>query len=74
MLSNKRSLIGKCLAGIPPAKREISFMGGQFVYTIVTMAPSAIWLYDNKFLSVLWLITFFRCASCSLPMPMNVVC
>lgn len=35
-------------------------MAGQFVYTFVTMAPSAIWLYDSKFLSVVWIITFFR--------------
>ena len=60
MLGNKRSIIGKTLARIPPAKREVSFMGGQFVYTIVTMAPSAIWLYDSRLLSVIWLVTFFR--------------
>lgn len=59
MLHNKRSIIGKTLAKIPPAKREVSFMAGQFVYTIVTMAPSAIWLYDSKVLSSLWLIVFF---------------
>lgn len=34
-------------------------MAGQFVYTIVTMAPSTIWLYDSKVLSVLWILTFF---------------
>ena len=60
MLNNKRSFIGKTLAKIPSARREPSFMAGQFVYTIVTMAPSIIWLYDSLFLSVLWLITFFR--------------
>lgn len=59
MLNNKRSFIGKTLAKIPPARREPSFMAGQFVYTIVTMAPSIIWLYDSLPLSVLWLITFF---------------
>lgn len=59
MLNNKKSLIGKTLAKIKPQNREFSFMAGQFVYTIVTMAPSAIWLYDSKFLSVLWLHVFF---------------
>lgn len=59
MLNNKRSLIGKTLAKIKPEHREASFMAGQFVYTIVTMAPSAIWLYDSKFLSCLWLHVFF---------------
>jgi hypothetical protein len=34
-------------------------MAGQFVYTIVTMAPSTIWLYDSKILSVFWILTFF---------------
>lgn len=59
MLNNKKSLIGKTLAKIKPQHREASFMAGQFVYTIVTMAPSAIWLYDSKILSVLWLHVFF---------------
>lgn len=59
MLNNKRSLIGKTLAKISPEKREASFMAGQFVYAIVTMAPSAIWLYDSKVLSVVWLLVFF---------------
>lgn len=59
MLSNKRSFIGKTLAKVKPQYREVSFMIGQFVYTIVTMAPSSIWLYDSKILSVLWIHTFF---------------
>lgn len=63
MLNNKRSFIGKTLAKIPPARREMSFMAGQFVYTIVTMSPSAIWLYDHKVLNVMWLVIFFRYAS-----------
>lgn len=59
MLHNKRSLIGKTLAKIPPKHRELSFMVGQYIYTIVTMAPSVIWLYDSKVLNVSWLIIFF---------------
>jgi hypothetical protein len=60
MLNNKRSLIGKTLAKIKPQHREPFFMAGQFVYTIVTMAPSAIYLLDSKYLSVLWIWVFFR--------------
>lgn len=60
MLHNKRSLIGKTLNKIPPAKREVSFMAGQFAYTIITMAPSVIILYDSLPASVIWLVAFFR--------------
>lgn len=62
MLNNKKSLIGKTLAKIPEGRRESSFMAGQFVYTIVTMSPSLIWLYYSKAASAVWLITFFRYA------------
>jgi hypothetical protein len=52
-------MIGRMLAGIPPAYRELTFMAGQLVYGIVTEIPAVFLLYDSKLWSGVFLIIIF---------------
>ncbi|KAL1687931.1 hypothetical protein GGG16DRAFT_127571 [Schizophyllum commune] len=58
-LNDRRSAIGRALANVPQAYRELAFMGGQLLYTIITILP-AIWpLYDSPRWSGAFLIMIF---------------
>ncbi|KAI0774013.1 hypothetical protein C8Q74DRAFT_1200643 [Fomes fomentarius] len=59
MLNDKRGAIGRTLARIPPEHREISFMTGQFVYSIVMELPAVFLLYDSAFWSSAYILFLF---------------
>ncbi|KAG6849635.1 hypothetical protein H0H93_006758 [Arthromyces matolae] len=59
LLNDKRGIIGKWLAAIPPSYREASFMGGQLVYAILTEIPAVFLLYDSPLLSGIFLLVVF---------------
>ncbi|KAI0751457.1 hypothetical protein C8Q80DRAFT_1098040 [Daedaleopsis nitida] len=59
MLNDKRGAIGRTLAKIPPQYREVSFMAGQLVYSIVTELPAVFLLYDSAFWSSAYLLLLF---------------
>ncbi|KAI0723006.1 hypothetical protein C8Q76DRAFT_721222 [Earliella scabrosa] len=59
MLNDKRGAIGRTLAKIPPQYREVSFMAGQFVYSIVTELPAVFLLYESAFWSSAYILFLF---------------
>ncbi|CAK5262681.1 unnamed protein product [Mycena citricolor] len=56
LLNDKRGAIGKALSAISPAYREVAFMAGQLVYSILTEVPPVFILYDSPFWSGAFLI------------------
>ncbi|KAH9850061.1 hypothetical protein C2E23DRAFT_870278 [Lenzites betulinus] len=59
LLNDKRGAIGRSLARIPPQYREISFMGGQLAYSVVTELPAVFLLYDSAFWSAAYVLLLF---------------
>ncbi|GAA5909656.1 hypothetical protein JCM6882_008456 [Rhodosporidiobolus microsporus] len=59
MIADKRRLIGKIAAKVPEKWREAAFMGGQAVYTFVTLLIPVFVLYDSKTWSSVYLIWLF---------------
>ncbi|GJN90496.1 hypothetical protein Rhopal_003507-T1 [Rhodotorula paludigena] len=59
MINDKKRLIGKIAARVPPAWREPAFIGGQAIYTFVTLIPPLFFLYDSKFWSSVYLLLLF---------------
>jgi len=59
LLNDKRGVIGRALQGIRPEYRELSFMGGQLVYGLLTELPAVFLLYDSRFWSVVFILFIF---------------
>ncbi|GAA6053798.1 hypothetical protein JCM3770_003041 [Rhodotorula araucariae] len=59
LMNDKKRLIGRIAAKVPPAWRESAFMAGQAVYTFVTLLPPLFWLYDSKTWSSVYLVILF---------------
>jgi len=59
LLNDKRGAIGRVLSSIPQQYREVSFMGGQLVYSILTELPPVFLLYDSAFWSNVFLVFIF---------------
>ncbi|PPQ66278.1 hypothetical protein CVT26_010962 [Gymnopilus dilepis] len=59
LLNDKRGVIGRALSAVPPAYREASFMGGQFVYALATEIPAVFLLYKSSFWSAVFLLLIF---------------
>ncbi|KAG1753674.1 uncharacterized protein EDB91DRAFT_1234105 [Suillus paluster] len=59
LLNDKRSAIGRALSTVPPQYRELSFMLGQLVYSLLTELPAVFLLYDSPAWSGAFLIFIF---------------
>ncbi|GAA5984263.1 hypothetical protein JCM10908_006115 [Rhodotorula pacifica] len=59
MINDKKRLIGKIAAKLPPQLREPAFIGGQAIYTFITLLIPVFVLYDSKFWSSVYLIALF---------------
>ncbi|KAF9057780.1 hypothetical protein BJ165DRAFT_1538984 [Panaeolus papilionaceus] len=59
LLNDKRGAIGRALGAVPPAYREASFMGGQFIYAILTEIPAVFLLYRSSTWSAIFLLVIF---------------
>ncbi|KAI0771965.1 hypothetical protein BD413DRAFT_604100 [Trametes elegans] len=59
LLNDKRGAIGRALARVPPQYREVSFMGGQLVYSVITELPAVFLLYDSAFWSSAYVLFLF---------------
>ncbi|GAA5935340.1 hypothetical protein JCM3775_006246 [Rhodotorula graminis] len=59
LINDKKRLIGRIAAKLPPQLRESAFIAGQAVYTFVTLIPPLFWLYDSKFWSSVYLVALF---------------
>ncbi|KAK7695582.1 hypothetical protein QCA50_000218 [Cerrena zonata] len=59
LLNDKRGVIGRALSSVPAQYREVSFMGGQLLYAILTELPAVFLLYDSPFWSGAFLLLMF---------------
>ncbi|KAF9535064.1 hypothetical protein CPB83DRAFT_227326 [Crepidotus variabilis] len=59
LLNDKRSGIGRALSKVPEAYRVASFMGGQFLYAIITELPAVFLLYKSSTWSAIFLLIIF---------------
>ncbi|KIY71813.1 hypothetical protein CYLTODRAFT_441049 [Cylindrobasidium torrendii FP15055 ss-10] len=59
MLNDKRGAIGRTLSSIPEQYRSITFMFGQFLYTLLTELPAVFVLYDSARWSAAYIIFIF---------------
>ncbi|GAA6023084.1 hypothetical protein JCM8202_004666 [Rhodotorula sphaerocarpa] len=59
MINDKKRLVGKIAARLPPHLREPAFIGGQAIYTFVTLLLPVFVLYDSKFWCSVYLIVLF---------------
>ncbi|GAA5858017.1 hypothetical protein JCM1840_001004 [Sporobolomyces johnsonii] len=59
MVNDKKRLIGKIAAKVPSKWRETVFMGGQAIYTFVTLLLPLFVLYDSKLWSDVYLLVLF---------------
>ncbi|KAF8974700.1 hypothetical protein BDZ97DRAFT_1774940 [Flammula alnicola] len=59
LLNDKRSAIGRMLSAVPEQYREAYFMGGQFVYALLTEIPPIFLLYRSSFWSAAFLFLIF---------------
>ncbi|KAG2071950.1 hypothetical protein BDR04DRAFT_1097613 [Suillus decipiens] len=59
LLNDKRSAIGRALSIVPPEYREVSFMAGQLVYSLLTELPAVFLLYDSSVWSGTFLLFIF---------------
>ncbi|KAF5321194.1 hypothetical protein D9619_001059 [Psilocybe cf. subviscida] len=59
LLGDKRSAIGRILSKVPEQYREAFFMGGQFVYALLTELPAVFLLYYSPFWSAAYLLVIF---------------
>ncbi|KAH8118516.1 hypothetical protein DFH11DRAFT_678400 [Phellopilus nigrolimitatus] len=58
MLNDKRGAIGRMLAHVPQKYREVSFIAGQLVYTLLVELPVPV-LYQSSFWSGAFLLLIF---------------
>ncbi|KAI0080689.1 hypothetical protein K474DRAFT_1589163 [Panus rudis PR-1116 ss-1] len=59
LLNDKRGIIGRALSSVRPEYREVSFMFGQSIYSILTELPAVFLLYDSSFWSGVFLLFIF---------------
>ncbi|KAJ3523084.1 hypothetical protein NM688_g8784 [Phlebia brevispora] len=59
LLNDKRGVIGRTLAAFRPELREVAFMLGQLIYSVLTELPAVFLLYDSSFWSGLFLLFIF---------------
>ncbi|WVF71914.1 hypothetical protein IAT40_006724 [Kwoniella sp. CBS 6097] len=59
MLNDKRGPIGKALQGIRPEHRELWFIFGQLIYSIIFMIPPAALLINSRRASSAFLVIIF---------------
>lgn len=59
LINDRKRLIGKIAARCKPERREAYFMLGQAVYTLVTLLPPILFLYDSKFWSATYMAVLF---------------
>ncbi|KAI0370166.1 hypothetical protein BV20DRAFT_966770 [Pilatotrama ljubarskyi] len=59
LLNDKRGAIGRALARVPPQYREVAFMFGQLVYSVITELPAVFLLYDSAFWSSAYVLFLF---------------
>ncbi|KAG1773853.1 hypothetical protein EDD22DRAFT_3509 [Suillus occidentalis] len=59
LLNDKRGAIGRALSTVPPQYREVSFMAGQLVYSLLTELPAVFLLYDSPVWSGAFLMFIF---------------
>lgn len=59
LLNDKRGAIGKILGTVPPRRRELFFMGGQLVYSVLTCLPAIFLLYTSAKWSGAFLLFIF---------------
>lgn len=59
LLNDKRGVIGRALATVPPQFRELAFMAGQFAYAVITELPAVFLLYDSPAWSGAFLLFIF---------------
>lgn len=59
LLNEQRGVIGKMLGGMPPQHREVYFMFGQLIYSILTSLPAVFLLYTSPKWSGAFLLFIF---------------
>ncbi|GAA5820313.1 hypothetical protein JCM11251_005568 [Rhodosporidiobolus azoricus] len=59
MINDKRRMVGKIAAKVPPSLRELAFMAGQAVYTFITLLIPVFVLYESKTWASAYLIWLF---------------
>ncbi|KAF8914131.1 hypothetical protein CPB84DRAFT_1758490 [Gymnopilus junonius] len=59
LLNDKHGVIGRALSSVPPAYREAAFMGGQFIYALLTEIPAVFLLYNSSSWSAVFLLLIF---------------
>jgi len=59
LLNDKRGVIGRALSRVPPQYRTLSFMIGQYGYSVLTELPAILVLYRSPFWSGAFLIFIF---------------
>ncbi|KAI5477752.1 protein of DUF2838 family [Pseudohyphozyma bogoriensis] len=59
LMNDRKRLIGKIAAKVPEAYREPAFIGGQALYTLVTLLIPIFVLYDSRFWSGVYIIALF---------------
>ncbi|KAH8923791.1 hypothetical protein BT69DRAFT_1319304 [Atractiella rhizophila] len=61
LLNDKKGTIGKMLTYIPGAYKELSFMVGQMIYTILTVSPSILY-FNHKTADAIFVASMFSVA------------
>lgn len=59
LLNSKGSAIGSVLSKFPQRHRELAFITGQLLYSILTELPAVYVLYDSPFWSNMFLLFIF---------------
>lgn len=59
LLNDKRGAIGRALSSIPVQYRELVFMSGQLLYSVLTELPAVFVLYKSPMWSTAFLIFIF---------------
>jgi len=59
LLNDKRGVIGKFLGATPPKQRELYFMLGQLLYSVLTSLPAILLLYTSAKWSGAFLLLIF---------------
>lgn len=59
LLNSKGSAIGSVLSKFPQRHRELAFISGQLLYSILTELPAVYVLYDSPFWSNMFLLFIF---------------
>ncbi|ODN83435.1 hypothetical protein, variant [Cryptococcus amylolentus CBS 6039] len=63
MLNDKRGPIGKALKGVPAAHRELWFIFGQLIYSIIFMIPPAALLIHSANASYIFIVLIFAAST-----------